>query len=108
MIRICIPIVTLAAIGLISVSAVAGFTPGLWQAAVLSAAVIALWATGALPEDQTALIFFVSASLLGLVRADVIFSGFASTAFWLIFGGLVIGAAVSRSGPDAIIAQPIL
>jgi len=108
MIKVTIRVVALAAIVLASGSAVAGFTPGLWQAAVISVATISLWATGALPEDQTALIFFVAASLLGLVRPDVVFSGFATTAFWLVFGGLVIGAAVRRSGLDVIIARPIL
>lgn len=108
MIRTSIRFVALVAMVLASGSALAGFTPGLWQAALISVATISLWATGALPEDQTALIFFVSASLLGLVKPDVVFSGFATTAFWLVFGGLVIGAAVRRSGLDAIIARPIL
>jgi di/tricarboxylate transporter len=101
-------IVALGAVMLASGSALAGFTPGLWQAALLSLSIILLWATGALPEDQTALIFFVGASLLGLVRPEIIFSGFASSAFWLVFGGLVIGAAVRRCGLDLVIARPFL
>ena len=79
-------IVALSAIVLASGSALFGAMPGLWQPALLSLSIILLWATGALPEDQTALLFFVGASLLGSVKAEVIFSGFATTAFWLVFG----------------------
>jgi len=85
-----------------------GHAPALWQAAVISGAVVLLWATGALPEDQTALVFFASASVLGLVGPDVIFSGFATAALWLVFSGLVIGAAVRRTGIDQLIAAPII
>lgn len=85
-----------------------GGPPALWQAAVLSAAIVTLWATGALPEDQTALVFFVSSSVMGLVGPDVIFSGFSTTALWLVFGGLVIGAAVRKTGVDRLIAAPII
>ena len=108
MIKISIRIVALSGVILASGSGLAVVAPGLWQAGVLSFSIILLWATGALPEDQTALIFFVGASLLGSVRPESIFSGFATTAFWLVFGGLVIGAAVRRSGLDVIIARPIL
>ena len=89
-------------------SALAGFQPGLWQAAIISVATTILWATGALPEDQTALAFFISASVLGLVGSDVVFSGFTTAALWLVFGGLVIGAAVRRTGLDRVIAAPII
>lgn len=89
-------------------TALVGVQPGLWQAAVVSIATTGLWATGALPEDQTALAFFISASILGLVGSDVVFSGFTTAALWLVFGGLVIGAAVRRTGLDHVIAAPII
>ncbi len=91
-----------------SVYSLLGYAPALWQAAVISGAVVLLWATGALPEDQTALVFFAAASVLGLVGPDVIFSGFATAALWLVFSGLVIGAAVRRTGIDRLIAAPIM
>ncbi len=59
---------------------------------------IGLWATGALPEYWTTLAFFLLAMLLQAAPAAVVFSGFQSTTFWLIFGGLVIGAAIRHTG----------
>ncbi|MHA1600490.1 MAG: SLC13 family permease, partial [Alphaproteobacteria bacterium] len=59
---------------------------------------IGLWATGALPEHLTALIFFSLVMLFGLAPASVTFSGFESAALWLIFGGLILGVAVETTG----------
>jgi di/tricarboxylate transporter len=59
---------------------------------------IGLWATGALPEHLTAIIFFVLVMLFGLAPASVAFSGFESAALWLIFGGLILGVAVEATG----------
>ena len=106
--RSAIRILTLTCIIGASAYTVFGGPPALWQAAVLSAAIVTLWATGALPEDQTALVFFVSSSVMGLAGPDVIFSGFATAALWLVFGGLVIGAAVRKTGMDRLIAAPII
>jgi di/tricarboxylate transporter len=106
--KLLIRAVAIGAMIVASGSALLGFTPGLWQAGLICVATVSMWATGALPEDQTALMFFVSANLLGLVRPEVIFSGFATSAFWLVFGGLVIGAAVRRTGLDQTISRPIL
>jgi anion transporter len=100
--------VALMAMALAGGSALVGVQPGLWQAAVISVATTVLWATGALPEDQTALAFFISASVLGLVGSDVVFAGFTTAALWLVFGGLVIGAAVRKTGLDRVIAAPII
>lgn len=69
---------------------------------------IALFATSAVPEYVTALIFFVVAMLLAIAPAEVIFSGFRSTAFWLVFGGLVIGVAIRRTGLAARIASAVV
>jgi anion transporter len=107
-VNLAIRTVALAAMAVAGGSALVGVPPGLWQAAVISIATVVLWATGALPEDQTALAFFISASVLGLVGSDVVFSGFATAALWLVFGGLVIGAAVRKTGLDRVIAAPII
>ena len=106
--RIIIRIVALSAICIATVSAVFGVQPGLWQPAAIAIATTLLWATGALPEDQTALIFFSAASLSGTGSPDVVFSGFTTGALWLVFGGLVIGAAVRRTGLDRAIAVPVI
>ena len=75
-----------------------GFPPGAAPAAGLCLAAIGLYATGALPEYVTALLFFLVAMLAKIAPAEVVFSGFHSTAFWLVFGGLVIGVGVRRTG----------
>jgi anion transporter len=59
---------------------------------------ITLWATSALPEHLTALVFFAASIMLGVAPPEVIFSGFHSSALWLVFGGMVIGAAIKQSG----------
>lgn len=62
------------------------------------ACALILFATGALPEHITALLFMLSAMLLAVAPADVVFSGFSSTACWLIFAGLIIGIAINETG----------
>lgn len=59
---------------------------------------IALLATSFIPEYLTALIFFFVAILFNLAPASIIFSGFSSTAFWLIFSGMIVGIGISETG----------
>ncbi len=59
---------------------------------------ISFWATGIIPQHITALCFFVVCLVFSLARPEVVFSGFASSAVWLIFGGLVIGSAITTTG----------
>lgn len=56
------------------------------------------WATGVLPEFLTALIFLLMAVISRVAPAPVVFSGFSSGALWLVFGGLIIAAAVKSTG----------
>lgn len=74
-------------------------------AAALAIFAIGLWATGLLPEHLTALGFFLFAMLFKVATPAVIFSGFHSAALWLVFGGLVVGAAVRRTGLGERLAQ---
>lgn len=74
-------------------------------AAALTVFTIGFWATGALPEAVTSLAFLAVAMIAKTQPPSVIFAGFQSTAFWLIFGGLVIGAAVKTSGLGARLAR---
>jgi di/tricarboxylate transporter len=67
-------------------------------AAALIVVVIGLWASAVLPEYLTALIFFIGAMLLKVAPPQVVFSGFASPAWWLVLGGLLIGVSVRRTG----------
>src|SRR5690348_13502686 len=57
------------------------------RAAALAILAIGAWSTRILPEHITALGFFLVAIFLSGAPAETIFSGFASTAFWLTLGG---------------------
>ncbi|MGL4727026.1 MAG: SLC13 family permease [Scandinavium sp.] len=59
---------------------------------------IVLWATSLLPEFITALLFFTLAMVAKIAPPDVIFGGFASSAFWLVFSGFVLGIAIRKTG----------
>ncbi len=77
------------------------------RAAGLAIIAIGLWATGALPEHFTALLFFLLAMLLHIAPAKVIFSGFASGALWMIFAGLIIAVAMKSTGLSQRLARSI-
>ncbi|WP_321340376.1 SLC13 family permease [Breoghania sp.] len=66
---------------------------------------LSLWATGLVP-GYVASTFFFAALLLGdLAAPEVVFSGFTSTAMWLIVTGFVIGAAITHSGLGARLGE---
>lgn len=71
---------------------------GLLLPAALTAATIALWATGRLPEYLVALLFFAAAAMLRVAPVEVVFSGFLSSAFWLVLSGFVLGVAIRKVG----------
>ena len=58
---------------------------------------IVLWATSLLPEFITALLFFTAAMTARIAPPEVIFGGFASSAFWLVFSGFVLGVAIRKT-----------
>jgi len=72
-------------------------TDTVWTGA-LALGTIVLFATGIIPEFITAIIFFAIAMLFSLAPASIIFSGFQSAGFWMVFGGLVIGSGISSTG----------
>ncbi|MEQ8708586.1 MAG: SLC13 family permease [Rhodospirillales bacterium] len=86
----------------------AGLDPAVFQALGLVTATIGLWATGAVAEHLTALGFFLFAMLLSIAGPEVVFSGFASQAFWLVFGGLIVGVAIKNTGLGGRIAGGLL
>ncbi len=65
--------------------------------AIVSSSIL-LFATRVIPEAVTALLLMTFGMLFSLAPAEIIFSGFSSTACWLIFSGLVIGIAVTETG----------
>ncbi len=78
------------------------------RAAGLVLFAVGFWATGIIPEVVTAISFFLLAMLFEVAPPAVVFSGFASTALWLVFGGLFIGVAVARTGLGAVLARAFL
>ena len=76
-------------------------------AAALAVLAIGFWASAVLPEHVTALGFFLCAVLFAVAPPAVVFSGFHSTALWLVFGGLIISVAIKRSGLGARIARTL-
>jgi len=78
------------------------------RAGGLIVATVGLWATHAIPEHITSLAFMTLAVILGIAKPGVAFSGFAGGAVWLLFGGIIIGLAVSDSGLGRRIARSAL
>ena len=76
--------------------------------AALVLATVGMLATGIVSEQLAVLIFFFFAMIGSVSAPEVVFSGFYSSAFWLVFGGLVIGAAVDRTGLGGRIAKSII
>jgi anion transporter len=67
-------------------------------AAILVGFAMASWALGLFAEPVTSLLFFLLAVLFHIATPTAIFSGFASAAWWLVFGGAIIALAVQESG----------
>lgn len=67
-------------------------------ASALTVFCIGLWATAAVPEYWPALAFFVVAMVFEIAPAQTVFSGFHSSTFWLLFSGLILGAAIHFTG----------
>lgn len=86
----------------------ASLPPQAARPAGLAVGAIGLWVTAAIPEYLTALLFFLLAILLGAAPAATVFSGFHSATFWLVFGGLCMGAAMHHTGLGARIARGLL
>ncbi len=76
--------------------------------AALLLLIIALWATSIIPEHITALLFFFSMVIFSLAPADVVFSGFTSAVYWLVFAGLIIGVAINETGLGKRFADQIV
>ncbi len=71
---------------------------GLLLPAALTTGTVALWATARLPEYLVVLLFFAAAMVLHVAPAEAVFSGFLSSAFWLVLSGFVLGVAIRKTG----------
>lgn len=68
------------------------------RVSALLLSMITLWGSGIIAEHLTALLFFLLSMLFALAPPEVVFAGFQTTAFWLIFSGLFIGLAITSTG----------
>ena len=69
---------------------------------------IGLWSTAVLPSSFGSLIFLFVAVILAIAPPRVVFSGFHSGATWLVFGGLVLGLGVKKTGLDTRFVRSLL
>lgn len=91
-------IVVLVSIGFALTLRLWGAPAGMPESLALVAIAVGFWALGVLPEALTGLLFLLAAvTVLGLEPA-VVFSGFTTTAFWLIFAGVILSASTSKTG----------
>ncbi len=74
------------------------FSHPLFLPSLIVGITIILWAASLLPEFITALLFFTVAMAAKIAPPEVIFGGFASSAFWLVFSGFVLGVAIRKTG----------
>ena len=68
------------------------------DAALLVGFTIACWAFGWLAEPATTLMFFLLVVLFHVAKPEVVFSGFTSSAWWLVLGGSLTAIAVQTTG----------
>ena len=69
---------------------------------------VGCWATEALPPHVTSFLFFTLALVLQVAPPVVVFAGFHAGAIWLVFGGVVLGLALHRTGLATRIAEAVL
>lgn len=98
----------IAAVVIYFVPPPAGAPAGVMHAAAVVTLTIGLLATVALPEYLVGLVFFFLAVVLATAPPDVVFSGFHSGAIWLVFGGLILGAAIESTGLGIRIARSLV
>lgn len=82
-----------------------GLGPSVAPVAGLIIGTITLYATGVTSEHVTALLFFTVAMVFAIAPPTLVFSGFASKAFWLVLSGLILGAAINQTGLGARMAR---
>ena len=75
--------------------------------AAIAGLAIVFFATRVVPETLTSIWCFLAFIALGVAPPDVIFSGFATGGFWLLFSGLIIGGAIGQTGLGKRLAEQL-
>jgi len=98
----------LASVILYLMPASIGVEPQVMKAGAVIILAIGLWSTAIVPSSFGSLIFLFVAVVLAIAPANVVFSGFHSGATWLVFGGLVFGLGVKKTGLDTRLVRSLL
>jgi di/tricarboxylate transporter len=85
-----------------------GIDPQVMKGAAVIILAIGLWSTAIVPPSFGSLIFLFMAVVLAIAPAKVVFSGFHSGATWLVFGGMIFGLGVKKTGLDTRLASAFL
>lgn len=86
----------------------AAIPPRAFTALLLTLAVVAMWATVAIPQPYASMLFLAAVLATGISSPRTVVSGFLSSTLFLVFGGLLIGLAAERSGFGAWVARKFL
>ncbi|UGA53792.1 SLC13 family permease [Vibrio sp. VB16] len=86
---------------------ISGQPAGFSHSAAVVLITLVFWTTGIVPPFLVGLIFFALATIFKLIEPTLLFSGFGSTAVWLIISGFVIGASISSTGLGKRLASTI-
>jgi di/tricarboxylate transporter len=100
-------VVLIAAALLAGVLMSAGMPREMSVTAALIVFAVGYWAFGVLPDALTGLIFLVGAVILAGMPSTLVFSGFSTSAFWLIFAGLVLSACATHTGLAAWLGRAL-
>lgn len=95
----------LAAFGLAGVFALTDPSQAVPRVSAVCAVAVLSFSLRLLPDMVTVLLAFLAFLALGAAPVEVIFSGFSTGGFWLLFSGLVIGAAITGTGLGRHFAQ---
>ena len=85
-----------------------GIDTQVMKGAAIIVLAIGLWSTAVIPPSFGALIFLFIAVVLSLAPAKLVFTGFHSGATWLVFGGLILGLGVKKTGLDTRLVRSLL
>ncbi|MFC1234092.1 SLC13 family permease [Vibrio sp. F74] len=98
---------TLAIAILLAIFPISGQAANFSHSAAVVLITLVFWTTGIVPPFLVGLIFFALATIFKLIEPTLLFSGFGSTAVWLIISGFVIGASISSTGLGKRLASTI-
>ena len=102
------PTLVLAALALFAALAVVLSTPDMvLQVAAISITAVVFFALRVVPEALTSLWSILAFLAIGAAPKEVIFSGFSTGGFWLLFSGLIIGGAITQTGLGKLVAGRI-